>query len=155
MAVTHRGVADVVGADASATCAHRIAARVSGVRTPPQCQTPEIAMKSLTTLFSSLLLSLVLAGSALAGETVNINTADAATIDRVLINVGPTKAQAIVDHRKANGAFRSPEQLALVKGIGLKTVEKNRDRIVIGNVMPAAKTTTAAPIPAPKAVARR
>ena len=88
-------------------------------------------MKSLTTLFSSLLLSLVLAGSALAGETVNINTADVATIDRVLINVGPTKAQAIVDHRKANGAFRSPEQLALVKGIGLKTVEKNRDRIVI------------------------
>ena len=96
-------------------------------------------MKSLTTLFSSLLLSLVLAGSALAGETVNINTADVATIDRVLINVGPTKAQAIVDHRKANGAFRSPEQLALVKGIGLKTVEKNRDRIVIGTEDPRAQ----------------
>ena len=115
-------------------------------------------MKSLTTLFSSLILSLVLAGSALAGETVNINTADAATIDRVLVNVGPTKAQAIVDHRKANGAFRSPEQLALVKGIGLKTVEKNRDRIVIGAARPAAKTAkpavrgVAAP---PKTVARR
>lgn len=114
-------------------------------------------MKSLTTLFSSLILSLVLAGSALAGETVNINTADAATIDRVLVNVGPTKAQAIVDHRKANGAFRSPEQLALVKGIGLKTVEKNRDRIVVGAVRPAAAAarhvTHAAA--APKAVARR
>jgi len=114
-------------------------------------------MKSLTTLFSSLLLSLVLAGSALAGETVNINTADAATIDRVLVNVGPTKAQAIVDHRKANGAFRSPEQLALVKGIGLKTVEKNRDRIVVGAVRPAANTAKpgARPAMAPKAVARR
>ena len=114
-------------------------------------------MKSLTTLFSSLILSLVLAGSALAGETVNINTADVATIDRVLINVGPTKAQAIVDHRKANGAFRSPEQLALVKGIGLKTVEKNRDRIVIGTARPAA--TAAKPAvrvaTAPKPVARR
>ena len=114
-------------------------------------------MKSLTTLFSSLLLSLVLAGSALAGETVNINTADAATIDRVLVNVGPTKAQAIVDHRKANGAFRSPEQLALVKGIGLKTVEKNRDRIVIGTARPV--TTAAKPAvrvaAAPKPVARR
>ncbi len=114
-------------------------------------------MKSLTTLFSSLILSLVLAGSALAGETVNINTADAATIDRVLVNVGPTKAQAIVEHRKANGAFRSPEQLALVKGIGLKTVEKNRDRIVIGTI----RTTAGATKPAvrvavaPKPVARR
>ena len=114
-------------------------------------------MKSLTTLFSSLLLSLVLAGSALAGETVNINTADVATIDRVLINVGPTKAQAIVDHRKANGAFRSPEQLALVKGIGLKTVEKNRDRIVIGTARPAAATAKPAVRVAttPKQVARR
>ena len=114
-------------------------------------------MKSLTILFSSLILSLVLAGSALAGETVNINTADAATIDRVLVNVGPTKAQAIVDHRKANGAFRSPEQLALVKGIGLKTVEKNRDRIVIGAARPAANATKAAVrvAAAPKPVARR
>ena len=115
-------------------------------------------MKSLTTLFSSLILSLVLAGSALAGETVNINTADAATIDRVLVNVGPTKAQAIVDHRKANGAFRSPEQLALVKGIGLKTVEKNRDRIVIGAARPAANATKPAArgvAAAPKTVARR
>lgn len=95
-------------------------------------------MKSLTTLFSSLILSLALAGAAIAGETVNINTADAATIDRVLVNVGPAKAESIVAYRKANGAFRSAEQLALVKGIGLKTVEKNRDQMT---VTPAAKAT--------------
>jgi competence protein ComEA len=115
---------------------------------------PEIAMKSLTTLFSSLILSLALAGAALAGETVNINTANAATIDRVLVNVGPAKADAIVAYRKSNGAFRSPEQLALVKGIGLKTVEKNRDRIVVGGVRPAGKAAKPAAA-APKAVARR
>ncbi|HUG73067.1 MAG TPA: helix-hairpin-helix domain-containing protein, partial [Steroidobacteraceae bacterium] len=63
-------------------------------------------MKSLTTLFSSLILSLALAGAALASEKVNINTADAATLDRVLINIGPAKAEAIIAHRKANGAFR-------------------------------------------------
>ena len=118
-------------------------------------------MNTLKTLFSSLILSLALAGAAIAGETVNINTADAATIDRVLVNVGPAKAQAIVDYRKANGAFRSAEQLAMVKGIGLKTVEKNRDRIALGAARPAPKaaaTATAAaakPTPKPKPVARR
>jgi competence protein ComEA len=96
-------------------------------------------MKPFTAMFQTLLLSLALMGSAIAAEKVNINTADAATIDRVLLNVGPAKAQAIVDHRKAKGAFRSMEQLALVKGIGLKTVEKNRDRIVLGGASSARK----------------
>lgn len=89
-------------------------------------------MKSLVVIAQSLLLSLLIAGSAFAADKVNINTADAATIDDVLLNVGPAKAKAIVDYRKANGAFRSAEQLAMVKGIGLKTIEKNRDRIVVG-----------------------
>ncbi len=113
-------------------------------------------MKSLTTLFASLILSLALASAAIAAETVNINTADAATIDRVLLNVGPAKAQAIVDYRKANGAFKSAEQLAMVKGIGLKTVEKNRDRISVGAARPATKPAAkAAAKPAPQRVARR
>ncbi len=99
-------------------------------------------MKSLVLIAKSLLLSLLIAGSAistnaLAAEQVNINTADAATLDEVLVYVGPAKAQAIVDYREANGAFRSAEQLAMVKGIGLKTIEKNRDRIVVDG---AAKT---------------
>lgn len=85
-----------------------------------------------TRIIQAAALSLLLSTSAWAAEKVNINTADAATIDRVLLNIGPAKAQAIVAHRKANGAFKSPEQLVLVKGIGLKTVEKNRDRIVVG-----------------------
>ena len=112
-------------------------------------------MKSLKTLFSSLVLSVLLAGTALAGESVNINTADAATIDRVLLNAGPSKAQAIVDYRKANGAFKSPEQLAMVKGIGLKTVEKNRDRIVVRAAARPAGAAVAAAKPAAKPVARR
>lgn len=94
-------------------------------------------MKSYAIAAKSLVLSLLLAGSlfsasAFAAEKVNINTADAATLDRVLLNIGPSKATAIVAYRKANGAFRSAEQLALVKGVGLKTIEKNRDRIMIG-----------------------
>ena len=113
-------------------------------------------IKSLTNLLAPLVLCFAFAGAAIAGETVNINTADAGTIDRVLVNVGPAKAQAIVDYRKANGAFRSAEQLAMVKGIGLKTVEKNRDRIALGAAPKAAATATAAAAkPTPKPVARR
>lgn len=104
-------------------------------------------MKSFKTIFASLLLSLMLVGSALAAEKVNINTADAATIDRVLVYVGPAKAEAIVAYRKANGAFKSAEQLALVKGIGLKTVEKNRDRIAIGGAPSREKRAKAAGSP--------
>ncbi|MFC3716976.1 ComEA family DNA-binding protein [Luteimonas soli] len=89
-------------------------------------------MTSIKTILTSLLLSLVLAGGALAGERININTADVDTIDRALVNVGPAKAEAIVAYRKKHGAFKSAEQLAMVKGIGLKTVEKNRDRVTFG-----------------------
>ena len=102
--------------------------------------------------FAALLLSLAMAGSALAAEKVNINTADAATLDRVLVNVGPSKAEAIVDYRKANGPFRSPEQLAEVKGIGLRTVEQNRERIVV--TAPAAKRPAAGAAGAARATAQ-
>ncbi len=115
----------------------------------------EIAMKSLKLAAHSLLLSLALLGSALAAEKVNINTADAATIDRVLVNVGPAKAEAIVAYRKQNGAFKSPDQLAQVKGIGLKTVEKNRDRIVMGGAPARPAKGSAVPAKGGKTVARR
>lgn len=89
-------------------------------------------MKIFKTLFASLLLSLMLAGGAIAADKVNINTATAVALDEALVNVGPSKAEAIVAYRKEHGAFKSAEQLAMVKGIGLKTVEKNRDRIQVG-----------------------
>ena len=113
-------------------------------------------MKSFAVILKSVALSLLLATSAFAADKVNINTADAATIDEVLVNVGPAKAQAIVEYRKANGAFKSAEELAMVKGIGLKTVEKNRDRIEIGRTAPAQKPAArAAATPKAKPVARR
>ena len=118
-------------------------------------------MKSFAITAKSLALSLLLASSALSGavfaaEKVNINTADAATIDRVMVNIGPAKAAAIVAYRKANGAFRSVEQLALVKGVGLKTIEKNRDRIVVAGGAAPSKPATAVRRPvAPRSTAKR
>ena len=95
-------------------------------------------MSKTLVLIHSLALSLLFAATAFAAEKVNINTADARTIDRVLVGVGPSKAEAIVAYRKANGAFKSADQLASVKGIGLSTIEKNRDRIVVAGGAPAA-----------------
>jgi len=106
-------------------------------------------MNKFLALLQTLALSLLMAGSALAAEKVNINTADAATIDRVLLNIGPSKAEAIVAYRKANGAFKSAEQLTLVKGVGLKTVEKNRDRIVVAGGAPAVARKPAAEVARP------
>ena len=60
---------------------------------------------------------------------VNVNTADAAAIAEELNGVGVKKAQAIIDYRQANGDFKTIESLTEVKGIGLKTVEKNRENI--------------------------
>jgi competence protein ComEA len=101
------------------------------------------AMNRLTSLFASLILSLLLAGAAFAADKVNINTADATTLAAVLNGIGPAKAEAIVAYRSENGPFRSADQLAEVRGIGLATVEKNRDLIVV-TAAPAA----AAPAPA-------
>lgn len=94
-------------------------------------------MPRIAHLLQSLLLALLLAGAAFAATEspaakVDINTADAAAIAAALNGVGLAKAEAIVAHRKEHGPFKSAEQLAEVKGIGLKLVEKNRDRIEVG-----------------------
>ncbi|WP_331716778.1 ComEA family DNA-binding protein [Stenotrophomonas sp. MMGLT7] len=110
-------------------------------------------MKSFAVTLKSLALALLLTGTAFAADKVNINTADAAELDRVLLNVGPAKAQAIIDYRTEHGPFKSVEELALVKGIGLKTAERNRDLVEVGaRKAPAAKAAKAA---AAKPVERR
>jgi competence protein ComEA len=61
--------------------------------------------------------------------SVSINTADAATLAKYLIGVGPTKAEAIVAYRTQHGRFTSAEQLLEVKGIGAATFNKNKHLI--------------------------
>lgn len=90
-------------------------------------------------LIKSLLLALALSLPMFAGaaEPVNINTADAAAIAASLNGIGEAKARAIVEYREKNGAFKSADELVNVKGIGLKTVEKNRDLIRTAGAAPA------------------
>ena len=89
-------------------------------------------------LFQSMLLSLALAFTlpAFAGQSVDINSADATTLAESLDGVGPAKAKAIIEHRTANGPFKSADELAAVKGIGLATVDRNREFIRLGAAKP-------------------
>jgi len=64
-------------------------------------------------------------------EPVNINTANATEISKKLKGVGLKKAQAIIKFRNKYGAFKTVDALAKVKGIGFKTVEKNRANISV------------------------
>ncbi|MFM7397316.1 MAG: ComEA family DNA-binding protein [Gammaproteobacteria bacterium] len=78
-----------------------------------------------------------------ATALININTADVATLAREMKGIGESKAQAIVEHRQKNGAFRSVDELALVKGIGAKTLENNRSRLTVGSGGATSKTPPA------------
>lgn len=96
-------------------------------------------MASMRALFAILAMVCTgLVATAEPAETVNINTADAETIARVLNGVGLKKAEAIVRHRETHGRFDSAADLTAVKGIGESIVEKNADKIVVSE-MPAEK----------------
>lgn len=62
---------------------------------------------------------------------VNINKADAKTLADTLNGVGLKKAEAIVGWRNKFGKFVRIEQLMEVKGIGEKTLERNRAAIAL------------------------
>jgi competence protein ComEA len=64
---------------------------------------------------------------------VDINSADAKTLARELNGVGPDRAQAIVDYRVQHGPFRTVDELAKVKGVGKRIVEKNRENLLISS----------------------
>ncbi len=61
---------------------------------------------------------------------VNVNTANAEELE-TLTGIGPALAQAIIDYRAGHGAFRSAEDLLLVKGIGEAKLEGFRAEITL------------------------
>ena len=69
--------------------------------------------------------------SSVQAAPVDINSADAQTLADSLNGIGTAKAKAIVDYRNANGEFKTLNDLSLVKGIGERTVLKNRDDIAL------------------------
>lgn len=83
-------------------------------------KTPEV--------MSAPLVQDVVAAKAQTGK-VDLNNADAPTLQRELTGVGETKAKAIVAYRESNGAFSSVDELLEVQGIGKAILDRNRDRI--------------------------
>ncbi len=63
-------------------------------------------------------------------QTININTADAASLCS-LDGIGKVKAQNIIDYRNANGEFKTADEIMNVKGIGQRTYESIQDYICV------------------------
>lgn len=65
------------------------------------------------------------------GTLLNINKATAAELSAVMVGVGVKRAEDIIKLREQLGGYTELEQLLDVKGIGLKTLEKNKALISI------------------------
>lgn len=100
------------------------------------------------TMHSRLLLIAFMVASSTGSwcAPVNVNSADAATLAQELKGIGGVKAQAIVDYRQKHGAFRTIDELAQVKGISQKLIDRNRTSLRLNGVAgSAAQLTVLAP----------
>ena len=66
-----------------------------------------------------------------AAPLLDLNKADALTLQKELNGIGKAKAEAIVAYREANGPFASVDELLEIKGIGNALLERNRDRVMV------------------------
>ena len=73
---------------------------------------------------------LLLSIGTLAFASVDINNASVKELI-TLKGIGKNKAKAIVAYRKEH-CFKTVDELVKIKGIGQKTVEKNRDNVIVG-----------------------
>jgi competence protein ComEA len=79
-------------------------------------------------LFFAMLLTVP---AVVLADPVDINSADVETLAASIDGVGTQKAIAIVQYREANGPFSSLDDLANVQGIGMKTIDRNRDKLTV------------------------
>jgi len=71
------------------------------------------------------IIALLLLGLSFLLASVDINHADAKELT-TLKGVGTKKAQAIVAYRKEYKCFKNVDELVKVKGMSIKTLEKNK-----------------------------
>ncbi|TRW50524.1 helix-hairpin-helix domain-containing protein [Aliidiomarina halalkaliphila] len=64
-------------------------------------------------------------------ETVNINRASVEELAAKLRGVGLARARAIIELRESLGGFTDVDQLLQVRGLGIKVLNENRERIIL------------------------
>jgi competence protein ComEA len=75
---------------------------------------------------------------------VDLNTADRGELMQVP-GIGPSRADAIIAQRNQTGPFRTADDLAIVKGIGTKTVDGIRSFVLTDETAPTPKSPTPSP----------
>ena len=88
--------------------------------------------KRAMVLFVALVMVMMFSGPSWAGDAgkINLNKATAAELSQ-LKGIGMKYAKRIVEYRDKNGPFKNVEDLLNVQGIGPKTLEKNKDLIIV------------------------
>ncbi|MCP4108497.1 MAG: helix-hairpin-helix domain-containing protein [Desulfobacteraceae bacterium] len=90
-----------------------------------------VNVRKVIALFCVVSLVMGMAGTLWASEEkININKASEEELQQLKM-IGEVIAKRIVEYRKENGSFESPEDIMNVKGIGDKVFELNKDRIVV------------------------
>lgn len=80
-----------------------------------------------------LSMAMILSAWAVPEGKVDINQADAQELAQVLVGVGESRANAIVEYRQQHGEFEQLMDLLAVRGIGSKVLEDNAERIVLSD----------------------
>ena len=89
-------------------------------------------LKSWVSIIGILVLIFVVLPNLYAEDLkkININTASADEL-KEMKGIGEKKAAAIIEFREINGIFEQPEDLMKVPGIGPKTFEAIKNRIIV------------------------
>ncbi len=87
---------------------------------------------------------------AATADLTDLNTADQKELAQVP-GVGPKMAEAIVDHRRLHGSFKSVDELKNVRGVGPITYEKVRNQFRVGPLpqVSSAETPPSPQVPTP------
>ncbi|MFH1992929.1 MAG: ComEA family DNA-binding protein [Pseudomonadota bacterium] len=88
--------------------------------------------KKVSALCIALAMVMVLVGPIWAENPAKINL-NTATVEELaqLKGIGQKYAERVVKYREENGSFKALEDILKVPGIGPKTLEANKDRIVV------------------------
>jgi competence protein ComEA len=89
-----------------------------------------------------------------ASDLIDLNAADQSELAQVP-GVGPKMAEAIVDHRRSHGPFKSVDELKNVRGVGPITFEKVRNHFRVTMLQPQPPgdvQPSPSPMPAPRPV---